>query len=39
MTFRGKIDQFLFNLIIDGTNKMGKSAQRVCEKLEIYMQY
>ena len=38
-TFRGKIVQFLFNLIIDGTNKMGKSAQGVCEKLEIYRQY
>lgn len=39
MTFRGKIVQFPFNLIIDGTNKMGKSAQRVFEKLEIYRQY
>lgn len=39
MTFRGKMVQVPFNLIIDETNKMGKSAQRVFEKLEIYRQY
>ena len=39
MTFKGKSVKFLFNLIIDGTNKMVKLAQRAFEKLGIYRQY